>query len=164
MPIFFHILTFNTYFSIFTVNAYISPYLRVFVSHIANISWFRHCKEENYIIKILKLFPGTYCPCNYEKETFSNGTRILFIVEIRNHQLVVCLYVVCLSGNSNVKLDVDLTPEDIAKFKMAPLTSCDVERSFSQYKAILRDNRRGFSFENFRQCFVTHCFLNRQYR
>ena len=37
---------------------------------------------------------------------------------------------------------------DIPLFKYARLTSCDVERSFSQYKALFRDNRHAFVMEN----------------
>ncbi|KAJ4447666.1 hypothetical protein ANN_09673 [Periplaneta americana] len=35
-------------------------------------------------------------------------------------------------------------------YRFAPITSCDVERSFSQYKFCLADNRRKFSFETLR--------------
>ncbi|KAE9544812.1 hypothetical protein AGLY_000354 [Aphis glycines] len=41
-------------------------------------------------------------------------------------------------------IDINLTPGQIALFKYAPITLCDVERSFSQYKSILRSNRRMF--------------------
>ncbi|KAJ4451560.1 hypothetical protein ANN_03029 [Periplaneta americana] len=37
---------------------------------------------------------------------------------------------------------------DIPLFKYARLTSCDVERSFSQYKSLFRDNRQAFVMEN----------------
>lgn len=39
----------------------------------------------------------------------------------------------------------------------APLTSCDVERTFSQYKNCLSDRRRKFTFENLRKYFVVYC-------
>lgn len=42
-------------------------------------------------------------------------------------------------------------------FKFAPVTSCDVERSFSQYRSCLQENRRSFSFENFKMYIVVHC-------
>ncbi|KAL4125851.1 hypothetical protein QTP88_010091 [Uroleucon formosanum] len=44
----------------------------------------------------------------------------------------------------------DLTCNDLSFFKYAPITSVDVERSFSAYKCILADNRRAFQFENVR--------------
>ena len=34
--------------------------------------------------------------------------------------------------------------------KLAPITSVDVERSFSQYKNLLTDKRRSLLFENIR--------------
>ncbi|PSN40017.1 hypothetical protein C0J52_19004 [Blattella germanica] len=50
--------------------------------------------------------------------------------------------VAVMSGESTVKINLDLSPADIVKLNYVPVTSCDVERSFSQYKSILRDNRR----------------------
>jgi hypothetical protein len=41
-----------------------------------------------------------------------------------------------------------LAPGMISAMKFAPLTSCDVERSFSVYKNILADNRTNFTPEN----------------
>ncbi|KAJ4432237.1 hypothetical protein ANN_20853 [Periplaneta americana] len=46
---------------------------------------------------------------------------------------------------------------DIPLFKYARLTSCDVERSFSQYKSLFRDNRHAFVMENLEMTFVVHC-------
>jgi hypothetical protein len=42
-------------------------------------------------------------------------------------------------------MELNLSPSEI---KYAPITSCDVERSFSWYKSVLRPNRRTFHFEN----------------
>jgi hypothetical protein len=42
----------------------------------------------------------------------------------------------------------NLSPNLIAHYKYAPLTSCDVERSFSRYKSVLTDNRRSFIPDN----------------
>jgi len=47
--------------------------------------------------------------------------------------------------------NINLTPGQIASFKYPPITSCDVERSFNQYKFILRSNRQSFVFENLKQ-------------
>ncbi|KAJ4448512.1 hypothetical protein ANN_10528 [Periplaneta americana] len=46
---------------------------------------------------------------------------------------------------------------DIPLFKYARLTSCDVERSSSQYKSLFRDNRHAFVMENLEMTFVVHC-------
>jgi hypothetical protein len=43
----------------------------------------------------------------------------------------------------------ELSSNDFRFFKYSPITSCDVERSFSRYKTMLSDNRRSFLFENF---------------
>jgi len=52
-----------------------------------------------------------------------------------------------LNGNNlNEDFNYNLTPGDVAKFKYAKITSCDVERSFSKYKNILRPNIEDFSF------------------
>ncbi|KAJ4449174.1 hypothetical protein ANN_00570 [Periplaneta americana] len=47
--------------------------------------------------------------------------------------------------------------EQLTAFVQAPFTSCDVERSFSRYKAMLRDNRRRMTTENIRHCLVVNC-------
>lgn len=73
----------------------------------------------------------------------------------------MCKITAILRGTSNVQLESDATPADIVNFKYAPITSCDVERSFSQYKSLLRDNRRSFTFENLKQHFVAYCFNSR---
>lgn len=44
-----------------------------------------------------------------------------------------------------------------AKFKYAPLTSCEVERTSSLYKQCLRANRRSFKIENFRKHVIIAC-------
>ena len=49
------------------------------------------------------------------------------------------------------------TTDEIKAFKYAPLTSVDVERSFSMYKNVLKSNRQSFTFENLRKIFVIHC-------
>jgi hypothetical protein len=40
--------------------------------------------------------------------------------------------------------DPKLGSNDFTFFKYAPVTSCDVERSFSRYKTMLSDNWRSF--------------------
>lgn len=50
-----------------------------------------------------------------------------------------------------------LSPDELSSFKFAPLTSCDVERSFSAYKRILEDTRRRFLFDNLRKSLIIHC-------
>ena len=64
-----------------------------------------------------------------------------------------------LSGNEDT-LGVDepaLNSNDLTLFKYAPVTSCDVERSFSSYKTIVSDNRRRFSLEALKMHIVVYC-------
>eukprot|EP00102_Acyrthosiphon_pisum_P018968 XP_016656178.1 PREDICTED: uncharacterized protein LOC107882402 [Acyrthosiphon pisum] len=51
----------------------------------------------------------------------------------------------------------DLTFNDMVHFKYAPVTSVDVEGSFSLYKNILSDRRRNFLFENLRNHLIVQC-------
>lgn len=52
---------------------------------------------------------------------------------------------------------IDLSPHQIASFKFAPLASVDVERSFSSFKQLYRDNRHSFTFENLKMHVIIHC-------
>ena len=54
----------------------------------------------------------------------------------------------------------EFSPTDIEFFKYAPITSVDVERSFSIFKNLLADNRRSFTFENLRMTFAVHYNLS----
>jgi len=56
--------------------------------------------------------------------------------------------------------EFDMPPNVITRFKFAPLTSCDVERSFSLYKTILTDRRTSFTPENIEMYLVANCELN----
>ena len=58
---------------------------------------------------------------------------------------------------SGEMVDLDLPPNIISLYKYAPLTSCDVERSFSIYKSILVDNRKSFKLENLEMYMICHC-------
>jgi hypothetical protein len=59
-----------------------------------------------------------------------------------------------LNGDNSVELDIDLTPIEIACLKGCPLTNCDLERSFSDYKQILSDRRMSFCEENLNKTIV----------
>ena len=50
----------------------------------------------------------------------------------------------------------DYSPDDISSFKFAPVTSCEVERSFSIYKSFLRPNRHGITTEHIKYYMITH--------
>lgn len=50
-----------------------------------------------------------------------------------------------------------LSSNEILKFKYAPSTSVDVERSFSLYKTLLTDRRRKLKFENIKAHMIVYC-------
>ncbi|XP_025202640.1 uncharacterized protein LOC112599792 [Melanaphis sacchari] len=54
-------------------------------------------------------------------------------------------------------LPEDLKANELLFFKYAPLTSVDLERSFSTYKILLADNRHSFQIENIRKYLVVQC-------
>lgn len=49
------------------------------------------------------------------------------------------------------ELENEYYPNELASFKYAPITSVDVERSFSMYKSFLRPNRQSFTFDNIKK-------------
>ena len=46
-------------------------------------------------------------------------------------------------------------PHKVMLFKNAPITSVDVERTFSEYKRILTDQRQSFQFVNLKKVLIT---------
>jgi len=55
-------------------------------------------------------------------------------------------------------LPEDLTSNDLVYFMCAPMSSVDVERSFSVYKnSLSSNNRRRFKFENIRKYLIVPC-------
>lgn len=49
-----------------------------------------------------------------------------------------------------------LSPNELTMFKYAPLTSSDVERSFSEFGNLFTSQRKAFLFENLKQHLVVH--------
>jgi Protein of unknown function (DUF 659) len=58
---------------------------------------------------------------------------------------------------SITSLPDDLSFDDMAFMRYAPITSVDVERSFSAFKNLLTDNRQSFLFENIKRALVVQC-------
>ncbi|KAE9523668.1 hypothetical protein AGLY_015886 [Aphis glycines] len=54
-------------------------------------------------------------------------------------------------------LPEDISCDDLLYFKYAPISSVDVERSFSVYKNMLADNWRSFKFENLSKSLIVNC-------
>lgn len=61
-----------------------------------------------------------------------------------------------LNGSSE-NVPAKIKPELISHFKFAPVTSCNVERSFSLYKNILTDKRQRLLPENIEKILVIYC-------
>ena len=64
-----------------------------------------------------------------------------------------------LEGDESARTEIEknLSPSDLACFKFAPISSAEVERSFSTYKTLLADKRQSFTFEHLRETYVTKC-------
>jgi len=64
-----------------------------------------------------------------------------------------------LERNTTTRDDIseELTADDMAYMKFAPMTYCDVERRFSVYKTTLTDNRKRFLFENIKHHVIFQC-------
>ena len=62
-----------------------------------------------------------------------------------------------LRDGSSSSNEIDLDPSEIAMYKYAPITSVDVERTFSSLKYILSDRRQNFTFENLKMHVVIYC-------
>jgi len=60
---------------------------------------------------------------------------------------------------SEASLDVELSPSDIVNMQYCPITSVEVERSFSRYKSILRHNPRSFESQNLKMHVIINCNL-----
>lgn len=66
-----------------------------------------------------------------------------------------------LQGDKNSTLPQNMSPDDLTNLKYCPLSSVDVERSFSIFKLLFSDRRGSFSEENLRQSLIVNCFYSR---
>lgn len=64
---------------------------------------------------------------------------------------------------NGILLQTELTPFDIVNMKFAPITSVEVVHSYSQYKAVLRPNRRAFNFKHFCMYKIYQCNQDIEY-
>lgn len=62
------------------------------------------------------------------------------------------------TGDTNQTIHgYSFSPRQISAFRYSPVVSCDVERSFSKYRAIFRENRMSFDFDNLVQHTIVYC-------
>lgn len=71
-------------------------------------------------------------------------------------QMVVIRNVIFQNAQPEDSYVQSLSPKELTLFKYAPLTSTDVERSFSEYGNVFTDQRKSFLFENLKQHLVIH--------
>lgn len=64
-----------------------------------------------------------------------------------------------LSGDEDGHLPTNYSPDMTSNMKFSPITSVDVERSFSLYKHILSDRRTHMTPEHMEQYIVINCFM-----
>ncbi|KAF0760196.1 DUF659 domain-containing protein [Aphis craccivora] len=64
-----------------------------------------------------------------------------------------------LSGDEDGHLPINYSPDMASNMKFSPITSVDVERSFSLYKHILSDRRTHMTPEHMEQYIVINCFM-----
>jgi len=78
---------------------------------------------------------------------------------VSNNPAIETISKICLilSGEHT---QCDIPPNLIPYYKFAPLTSVDVERSFSLYKSILTDTRTNFSLDNLEKYII--CNFNNE--
>ena len=91
---------------------------------------------------------------------------------LAHHQRLTTIFISVLERNPGydslytvsqiISREMSHTPKDIAPnhihlLKYAPVTSCEVERSFSLYKNILSDRRQNLTSENMEKYLVTYC-------
>ena len=78
----------------------------------------------------------------------------------KNNEFAIILKILKILNGESSSMDglpEDLTGNDLTFYKYAPVTSTDVERSFSRYTTILADNRRSFDVENIKKTLVVQC-------
>lgn len=71
----------------------------------------------------------------------------------------ISLVAAILSGNTT-EFDLGMSPDTLASLAYCPLTSVEVERSFSMAKAMLDSRRMSFKMHNFEKYLICHYELN----
>ena len=105
----------------------------------------------------------------FEEINLTSGTLAdkiknkLFSIENQNKGFLLIKKISQILNGGDSQLDGDislLSPSDIKCLKFAPLTSCDVERSFSTYKMILSDKRHSLGEQNLKHMCIIQCNQN----
>ncbi len=67
-----------------------------------------------------------------------------------------------VQGGNMGSMPSEWTPSDIAELKYCPITSVDVERSFSVFKHVFTDRKHNFTEQNLEKTIVSNCFYARK--
>ena len=88
-------------------------------------------------VKLIEI-PGEFGTAilNSFNEKLNKNTGLKELIKIEN-----------ILRGGNEEISISYTQDELRKFRFAPITSNDVERSFSLYKDLLRDKRRSFKEE-----------------
>jgi hypothetical protein len=62
-----------------------------------------------------------------------------------------------LNGKKDQNLPDGISPNNLTYLRESILVSVDVERTFSRYRNLLRDDRKSFLFENFKKHLIINC-------
>lgn len=85
--------------------------------------------------------------------------KMKLVLEKNQGYQIMCKISEILKGeNCDVSvLEEEFSPRDLTSFKYAPLTSVDVERSFSMFRNVLSENRQSFTPKNLEMTIVIYC-------
>ena len=113
------------------------------------------------LFEALEIFSDAEAKLRTVPESVGVGTAVqakLSSLVGKNVGLKKIRAIAVIQGDTTVSLgDSQFTPQEIAVFKFAQVVTCAVERSFSQYKAFLRDNRHALQVENLTAHLVVMC-------
>jgi hypothetical protein len=75
----------------------------------------------------------------------------------KGYQAVLKISEMLNGKEDTLGLPEDWSLYDLTCMKNCPITSVDVERSFSAYKNLLTSNRQSFKFENIKKSLIVQC-------
>lgn len=84
----------------------------------------------------------------------------LQLVLDKNEGFSVLTEVSGVLAGEHSRIPVSVKPSNVPKYNYAPITSVDVERSFSAYKLILSDKRHNFESRNLEMVVICYCYHN----
>ena len=112
----------------------------------------RNLKLENSIDLIEKQFNSIM-----NSKEYNVTSKFIDVLRRNNGYQEIKLISKILNGKHNLagQLEYDHSANEINAFSFAPLTSVDVERSFSIFKALYSSRKHQFTFENLKMTFLS---------